>query len=143
MRARTITTILVLGALAIPASASANVDYSTLNAITGGSSEPSQQTGGSDYSSVNSISPPASEPSVLGHGDPSPPDPGYSSLNAITGPSTEAPTFVSAAPASGDQFDWGDAALGAAAALALIAFGGAALLTVRRRMPVSPSASTS
>jgi hypothetical protein len=118
MRARITTTLVVLAALAIPAGADAQ-------AIDGG------------YSSVNSIAGARDDP-----GQPAP-DPDYSSVNAITGLSTEAPTVVSAAPVSGDQFDWGDAALGAGAALALMAYGGAALLTVRRRTPVSPSASTS
>jgi hypothetical protein len=40
-------------------------------------------------------------------------------------------------------FDWGSAAVGAGAAMALVALAGAALLTIRRRAPVSPSAPTS
>jgi len=143
MRARTITTIVVLGALAIPASASAQpIDggYSTVNAITGGSSEPSHQPGNdAGYSSVNAISPPASEPSSPS-GSPNGSS-GYSSLNAVSGPSAEEPTFASGSPSTGDQFDWGDAALGAGAALALVSLGGAALLTVRRRTAISPSGS--
>src|SRR5215218_10586296 len=117
MRARTITTIVVLGALAIPASASAQPiegGYSTVNAITGGSNDSSQPVGGSDYSSLNSISPPASEPSSPS-GSPTGSS-GYSSLNAVSGPSAEEPTFASGSPSTGDQFDWGDAALGAGSA---------------------------
>jgi hypothetical protein len=136
MRARTITTIVALGALAIPASASADPasgDYSRADAIAAGLEESSQSTSGQDYSSLNATTPPVSEPSSGS---------GYSSLNSVTGPSSDAPTFVSS-PASGDGFDWGDAALGAGAAMALVAFGGAALLTARRRTAISPSASAS
>jgi hypothetical protein len=133
MRARTITTIVVLGALAIPASAVANTGYATPNAITGGSDDSGQTANGHDYSSLNATTPPVSEPSSGS---------GYSSLNATTGPSPDQPTFVSS-PASGDEFDWGDAALGAGAAMALVAFGGAAVLTVRRRTAISPSATAS
>jgi hypothetical protein len=129
MRARTITTIVVLGAFAIPASAVANTGYATPNAITGGS----DYNGQALIASPNDSTPPVSEPSTAS---------GYSSLNATTGPSPDQPTFVSS-PASGDEFDWGDAALGAGAAMALVAFGGAALLTVRRRTAISPSASAS
>jgi hypothetical protein len=133
MRARTITTIVALGALAIPASAVANTGYATPNAIVGGSDDSGQSVAGQDYSSLNATTPPVSEPSSGS---------GYSSLNSVTGPSSDAPTFVSS-PASGDGFDWGDAALGAGAAMALVAFGGAALLTARRRTAISPSASAS
>jgi hypothetical protein len=136
MRARTITTIVVLGALAIPAGAVADPsasNYSRADAIAAGLEESSQSTSGSDYNgqaliaSPNDSTPPVSEPSNV-----------YSSLNATTGPSPDQPTFVSS-PASGDEFDWGDAALGAGAAMALVAFGGAAVLTVRRRTALSPS----
>ena len=132
MRARTITTIIALGALAIPASANADPassDYSRADAIAAGLEESSQAASGSDYSSLNATSPPVSEPRTGS---------GYTSLNATTGPSPDQPTFVSS-PARGDGFDWGDAALGAGAAMALVAFGGAALLTVRRRTAISPS----
>jgi hypothetical protein len=137
MRARTITTIVALGALAIPASASADPassDYSRADAIAAGLEESTQSTSGSDYSSLNATAPPVSEPSTGS---------GYSSLNATTGPSPDQPTFASGSPSANDGFQWGDAALGAGAALALVAFGGAALLTVRRRTAISPSASAS
>ena len=148
MRARTITTIVVLGALAIPVSASAQVDsdyhpQATPNAITGGSSDSSQPAGGSDYSSVNSLTGGSSESSQpVRLQDVSS---GYSSLNAISGPPSSEPTPVSDSPASTDGgFDWLSAAIGAAAAMALVALGGAAFLTVRRRTAVAPSpASTS
>jgi hypothetical protein len=123
MRARTITTIVVLGALAIPVSASAaptdSGPYSSVNAITGGSNEPASSPG-SPYGG-----------------------PGFVTPTAITGSSSGEPIVVSG-PAAGtvEGFDWTDAALGAGGALALVAFGAAALLTVRRRTAMSP-ASTS
>jgi hypothetical protein len=136
MRARTITIAsLLVCAFAIPASASADPmssDYSRADAIAAGLEESSQSSSGSDYSSLNATVPPVSEPST-----------GYTSLNATTGPSPNQPTFASASPSANDGFQWGDAALGAGMALALVAFGGAALLTVRRRTTVSPSASAS
>jgi hypothetical protein len=139
MRAHTIISIIVLGALAIPASAVANTGYSSVSSITGASSDSGRQAD-SDYSSLNSVtgssessSPSGSDDAVFR----------YSSLNAITGPSPNQPTFASGSPSAGDGFDWGDAALGAGAAMALAAFGGAALLTVRRRTAISPSASAS
>lgn len=139
MRAHTITIMLGICALAIPASANAeptgSPDYSSVNAISGDSGESSQAAGGSDYQSVNSIAPPASEPS----GSQSV-DSGYSSLNAISGAPTNTPTLVSGSTDSGDGFDWGSALVGAGAALALTALGTAALLTVRRRTAVSPAA---
>jgi hypothetical protein len=66
--------------------------------------------------------------------------PGYSSLNAISGAPAGEPTFVSGSPSSVDSFDWADAALGAGVAMALITLGGVALLTLRRRTAVSPTA---
>jgi hypothetical protein len=51
-----------------------------------------------------------------------------------------ATTPVSSPHATGDQFDWADAALGAGITMAMVAIGGAALLTLRRRTAVSPSA---
>jgi hypothetical protein len=63
--------------------------------------------------------------------------------DSITGPSASGPATVSGSPAkTADGFDWASAAVGAGAAIALVALGGAALLTVRRRTAVS-SASTS
>ena len=57
----------------------------------------------------------------------SPSGPGDSSLNGE-------PTFVSDPPAAtGDGFDWWSAAVGAGAVLALLALGGASLLTARSR----------
>jgi hypothetical protein len=161
MRSRTITIISVLAcAFAIPASASADPgssDYSRADAIAAGLEESSQSTSGSDYSTVNSIThrdagrAGSTAAACVGPGpcddtrfveDPrsSQPSSGYSSLNAITGPSPTQPTFGSGSPSANDGFDWGDAALGAGAAMALVAIGGAVLLTVRRRTAMSPSA---
>jgi hypothetical protein len=64
----------------------------------------------------------------------------YSSVSAISGAPAGEPTVVSSSPSSGDSFDWADAALGAGIAMAMVALGGAALLTLRRRTAVSPSA---
>jgi hypothetical protein len=145
-RARHVVLALALAvcALAIPVSASADPSasgYSRADAIAAGLEDSNQPVGGSDYSSVNSIAPPASSPS--GSGGSQGVDSGYSSLNAISGPPADAPTFVSSSPTgSGEGFDWASALVGAGAALALAALGGAALLTVRRRT-VTPSPSTS
>jgi hypothetical protein len=50
------------------------------------------------------------------------------------------PPFDTSQPvASSDGFDWLSAAIGAAAAMALVALGSAVFLTVRRRTAVSPS----
>jgi hypothetical protein len=69
--------------------------------------------------------------------------PGYSAPSAITGPPSSEPTLVSGSPGNPDDgFDWLSAAIGSAAAMALVALGSAAVLTIRRRTTVSP-ASTS
>jgi hypothetical protein len=135
MRAQTITTIsrrrrrarwrralaLALGAcaLALPASASAEAphgaDYSSLNPITGGASDPIPPIDGWNY---NIIDPPMNAP-----------EPPAVAPGALGGDSTDA----------ADGFNWASAAVGAGAAMALVALGGAALLTVRRRTGVSPT----
>ena len=111
------------------------------NSITGGSSNSSQPATGSGYSSVNSITHPATEPSSpSGSGGSQAVDSGYPSLNAITGPPASEPTVISAPPSdTADGFDWVSATIGAGTAVALVALGGAATLTVRRRTAVSPS----
>jgi hypothetical protein len=180
---RAIVLSIAICSLAIPAIASADSDYSSINAITGGSGESSESVGrlpapdaylaqrgiggshvsvspvdgtdgsarvDSDYASLNAITArtatelgqAAGEPGDGGGAPGS--DPRYSSLNAITGAPAGEPTLVSVSPAgSADEFQWGDAALGAGAMLALTALGGAAFLTVRRRTSLSPSTSTS
>jgi hypothetical protein len=127
-------------ALAIPATASGNL--SPVNAITGGSSDSSKPIDGWNYSILNSPASPQSGP-----GSSPQVDPGYSSPNATAGPLPDRFTVETPAvePLSGpsDGFDWPSAAVGAGSAMALIAFGGAALLTVRRRTARLPSAPTS
>ena len=139
-RSRVLALVLGICALAIPATASAS-RYSSVNAITGGSEASSQPASGSDFSSLNAITGESSKststvrsPHVA---------PKYSSLNAVTGPPTGEPTVVSWPLDTADGFDWPSAAVGAGGALALVAFGSAAFLTVRRRTAVSPSTSTS
>jgi hypothetical protein len=140
MRAHTITTTsrprriaghvvlalaLAVCTLAIPVSARASpadapIDGWPPKDIASASSDSSQPRGARDYSLDSSITPPASEQrSPSGSGD--------SSLNGE-------PTFDSDPPVTtGDGFDWPSAAVGAGAVLALLALGGAALLTARSR----------
>jgi hypothetical protein len=125
--ARHVVVALALGisGLAIPGSASGSpvdalVDGWAPMYTASGSSDSSQAVGGTDDSLVSSITPPAGE-----QGPPS--GSGDSSLNGQ-------PTFVSdSPPATADGFDWSSAAVGAGAVLALLALGGAALLTARSR----------
>jgi hypothetical protein len=139
--------VLAVCSLVVPSTASAQ--YSSAFSNTGGSTESSQPVDGAGDSSINAImgaertpgtaefqsGPSQSGPSQDG-------DSGYSSVSALAGPVPSEPTLVSAD--TGDGFDWLSAAIGAASAVALVALGGAAVLTVRRRTAVSPStASTS
>jgi hypothetical protein len=126
-RRRAIALVLAVFALAIPASAGA---YSSVNAITGSSEQSSQPTGGSDHPAQTAIN--------GGHDVVA----GYASPNAITG--AEPITVASGSPSSDDQwFDVPSALVGAGSAMALVALGGAAFLTVRRRTEVPAAASTS
>jgi hypothetical protein len=151
---RAVALALGVCALAIPASASG---YSSVNAVTGGSNDSSQPVGSSDSSSVSAITGGSSTstapgapqysrtPTELGQRVATSKsahrvDPGNTSLNAIAGPS---PGGSPSPASSADGFHWGDAALGAGTAMAVLALGGAALLTVRRRTAVSPSAASS
>ena len=87
MRIRTLTAMyLLVSAFAIPASAGAYTDYSTVNSLTGDSAESSQPT--SDPISVNAIVPPVSEANSSGS-----PSVGsdYASLNAVAGPPADTP----------------------------------------------------
>jgi hypothetical protein len=154
MRTRTIVAMLVIGAVAPVAPAAADgpaqrpvytatppaehsdSEYLSLNAIANPVSEPSAQAGssGREYLSLNAIANPVSEPSSQAGS-------GTSSLNAIVGPPTGEPTPVSSPSGSNDGFNWGDAALGAGAAMtALLALGTGGLLVARRRTGV-PSTS--
>jgi hypothetical protein len=155
MRTRSIVAMLVIGAVAPVASAAADgpaerpvytatppaehsdSEYLSLNAISHPASEPSSQAGstGREYQSLNAISHPVSEPTNSQAGT------GTSSLNSIVGAPTSEPTLVSSPSGSNDGFNWGDAALGAGAAMAaLLALGSAGLLVARRRTGV-PSTS--
>jgi hypothetical protein len=55
--------------------------------------------------------------------------------------SGEPPLVSEPAASTGDGFDWSSAAVGAGAVLALLALGGAVLLTVRGHTAMSPTAS--
>jgi hypothetical protein len=157
MRAQTITTMtrqrrqarrrralaLALGvcALAVPAAASASpVDgYSSVNSITGSSNDSSEPIDGWNYELLNSPAGESGQPaadrddSLYAH----PITP-----NALLGADgLGEPTLVTGSPASADDgFDWASGAVGAAAVMALVALGGAALLAFRRRTTVSPAA---
>jgi hypothetical protein len=66
--------------------------------------------------------------------NPSPDNSGYPALTTGIGSSSGEATVVSGSPAkTADGFDWGSAAMGAGAAMALVALGGAGFLTVRTR----------
>jgi hypothetical protein len=141
--ARLTALALAVGVLAIPSSVSAFYGSASDNASGSAPDNVSRNAGlvAPDHTSLNASlgSPVTPEPD---RGSPSVADPsaGYSSLNAISGSPADEPTFVSGSPSTGDQFDWADAALGAGVAMALFTLGGAALVTVRRRIAVSPTA---
>jgi len=133
MRARTITTTtrrarsaqrrvsaLALGvcALAIPASASASAGLVPASAAA--------QVPASAAAQVAPASATSQVPPEVPHGA------DYSSI------STTEPSRT----ASGDEFDWGDASVGAGAVMALVALSGTVLFAVRRRPGISPSAWT-
>ena len=124
--------LLAACSLAIPASAAA---YTSPNAITGGSEQSSQPAEGSGQSSLNAItqgsSTPSAPSSVQSAHQVDPGNPAY--LSATAG---EADVSSSSAD---DGFDWSSAVVGAGAAMALLALGGAAFLTARRRTTVSPA----
>jgi hypothetical protein len=128
-RRRALALAIGICALAIPTSASADPSgggYSRADAIAAGLEE-SHQSGSGSVGSPYAGGPEYATPnSILGSD-------GLGELAPVTGsPAT-----------SGEGFDWPSAAVGAGAAMALIALGGAVVLTVRRRTPVSPSASAS
>lgn len=134
MRAHTVTTMfrrqrsarraaaIVLAAcsLAIPASAAA---YTYPGSSTSGSEQSSQPAG--ELQSAHQVDPG---------------NPAYSSL-AATAPSAREPDVVSSSSAD-DGFDWSSAVIGAGVAMAVFALGGAAFLTARRRITVSPASSS-
>jgi hypothetical protein len=127
--------VLAVCSLAIPASAAA---YTYPGSITGGSEQSSQPAEGSGQSSVNAItqgSTGSSEPSglVSAHRV----DPGQPTHTPATSP--DEPAVVSGSPSTDAGFDWSSAAVGAGAAIALLALGGTAFLTARRHTTVSPA----
>jgi hypothetical protein len=154
---------LAVGSLAAPATAGA--EYS--NSITSGSQEPSGTTAGSMLTpgTPGGYSGAPMQKGDIGGEEPSGTPAGSMLTPGTPGGYSGAPmqkgdigghglrdtvrasdtTLVSGSPASTDDgFDWLSAAIGAAAAMALVALGGAAFLTVRRRTAVAPSpASTS
>jgi hypothetical protein len=165
-RRRAVALALGVCALAIPATASADPstnDYSSVNALTGDPSESSQSGGGgAAVAAGHAQRTPAElaraphpgqfvgpyDPSQRGSGSVASPysgGPDYATPNSILGSDglgQLAP--VTGSPAtSGEGFDWPSAAVGAGAAMALIALGGAVLLTVRRRTAISRSAPAS
>jgi hypothetical protein len=165
-RRRALGLALGICALAIPASASADPstnDYSSVNAISGDPSESSEPgRGGGAVAAGNAHRTPTelaqrTRPGqFVGPYDPSPPGggpvgspysggPEYATPNSILGSDGlgELAPVTGSPATSGEGFDWPSAAVGAGAAMALVALGGAALLTVRRRTTVSPSGSAS
>ena len=131
MRAHTITTMILVGAcaVAIPASASA---------------DPSPDVNSGYAAHTTGIGSSASEPTSQGGSGGSPDaDTGYAALTTGIVSSSGEPTVASGSPAkTADGLDWGSAAVGAGAVMAVIALGGAGFLTVRRRPAVPPSAAS-
>ena len=121
----------------------AGAEYSSVNALAGGYGESSQPVGGSDYSSLNALAGGYGESSQPGdRGTPAPATRHSTNAPGLTGAPSSEPRLVSVETDEG--FDWLSAAIGASAAMALVALGGAAFLTVRRRTAAAPSpASTS
>jgi len=134
-RRRALALAIGVCALVIPSSASANLGSVSLPSDDSATNSADE----SGYSSPNSIVGPSTSEPAGSSGDST-----YSSVNAITGAPTGTPTLASSPPSSsGDGFDWASALIGAGAAMALAALGGAALLTARRRGTVTPSPSAS
>jgi hypothetical protein len=153
--------VLAASAMAIPATASAvpieSGPYSSVNATSGGSDRSSHRPYGGGHvapSGQPTIGRPNEGTVAL---DPLPytgsplvdtiqptiarPNEGIVTADHLhyTGPT---PLDTSQPVASSDGFDWASAGIGAGAAMALVALGGAALLTVRRRAAASPSAAS-
>jgi hypothetical protein len=149
-RARYVVLALVISALGIPSAATAGpVEQptggdSTPNAIRGGSnsgqpSDSSQATVARPNEGIvtpdhlHYAGPPKSSQATIARPNEGIVTPGHLHY---AGP----PLFDAGQPvASSDGIDWLSAAIGAGAAMALVALGGAVFLTVRRRTAVSPS----
>jgi hypothetical protein len=143
-KARLLALVVGVCALAIPANASAFYGEAP-NSGRGAADDNIARNAGlvaPDHTALNaSLNTPATaEPDGGSPNGASDQRTGYASLNAISGAPAGEPTLVSGSPSSVDSFDWGDAALGAGVAMALITLGGVALVTVRRRTAVSPTA---
>ena len=137
MRAHTITTVIVVGvcALAIPASASADASPDVNSGYSARTpAEISHQRALMATPSVRQAV--ALERRRLR----SPHQAALMAERAFVD-SLDASASPSGAAAS-DGFDWGSAAVGAGAAMALVALGGAGFLTVRRRTAESSSAAS-
>ena len=128
--------VLAISSFAVPASADARTDFSSVNAVTSGPEQSSTPVRESDYSSINAIEGGSEQSSTpVRKSD-------YSSINAIEGAASTEFTPVSSGPTgTGDGFDWLSAGVGAGAVLALVALSGAAFMTLGRRP--SPSRSVS
>jgi hypothetical protein len=119
---RVVALALVMGALAIPTSASASYGF-----VADQGPVPDKDSAGSG-------------PLV---------SPDHSSLDASLAPlaptgGSSGPEFIATTTspvAGGDEFDWADAALGAGITGTLVAFAGGALFAFRRHPEVSPRAS--
>jgi hypothetical protein len=137
--------VLAVCALAIPATASAvpidSGPYAPVNATTGGSSESSQPTIARPNEGIVTADPlPEADSPLVDTGQPAIARPNEGIVTADHLHYTGLSPFDTSQPvASSDGFDWLSAAIGAGAAAALVALGGAVLLTVRRRTAVSPS----
>ncbi len=131
MRAHTITTMIVVGVFALAITASASAD-------------PSPDVNSGYAAQTTGIGSSVSDPtSQGGSGGPADVNSGYAALTTGIVSSSGEPTVASGSPAkTADGVDWGSAAVGAGAAMALVALGGAGFLTVRRRTAVSPSAAS-
>jgi hypothetical protein len=143
-KARLLALVVGVCALAIPANASAFYGEAP-NSGRGAADDDIGRNAGlvaPDHTSLNASlnSPSTAEPGGSSPSGAVDQSPGYASLNAISGAPAGEPTLVSGSPSSVDSFDWGDAALGAGVTMALITLGGVALVTVRRRTAVSPTA---
>ena len=124
-----ITLALVVGALVIPSAANGAADspsdgYTSPDVFLGNAGGDSEDLSSSGYRT----------PDVVLGGSIGPSQ-GDSSDDPVTG----APGLVSGL-STDDGFDWASAAIGAGAVMTLVALGGAALLTVRRRTAVASSA---
>ena len=116
--------------------------YTSISAILGGSSQadrgtpqfwPSQARVRSERRHASESSGPTSSRSAK---------PGYLSLNSIVGPVGTAPERAASVVRESSGFDWGDALVGAAAALGLAMISLATVRTLRRRRGIFAESGT-